>query len=187
MLSINFSPFPELTTDRLILREVTMNDAESVFRLRSNEQVMKYIPRPRAKSIEEAENWLRVIIEAIQINEAINWAICLKVNPSTHIGNIGYWHLQNENYRGEIGYMLDPLFFGKGIMLEAMKPVLQYGFNVMNLHSIEALVDPENIASCNVLLKAGFQQEGYFRENCFYDGKFLDTVVFSLVAPAQNS
>jgi ribosomal-protein-alanine N-acetyltransferase len=185
MLSLNFSPFPELTTDRLLLRQMTMDDAETIFRLRSNEQVMKYIPRPRTKSLEEAENWLRVIIETIEKNEAINWAVCLKENPSKHIGNIGFWHIQNENYRTEIGYMLDASWHGKGIMLEAMNPVLQYGFDVMNLHSVEALVDPENIASCNLLIKAGFQQEGYFKENCFYEGKFLDTVVFSLLAPVK--
>jgi len=185
MLSLNFSPFPQLTTDRLLLRQMTMDDAATIYRLRSDEQVMKYIPRPLTKTIEDAKMWVETILETIQKNEAVNWAICLKENPAAHIGNIGFWHIQKEHYRAEIGYMLHPSFYGKGIMLEAMQEALQYGFNVMHLHSVEALVDPGNIASINLLLKAGFQQEGYLKENCFFEGKFLDTVVFSLLSPAK--
>jgi len=179
MLSPSFSPFPELVTDRLLLRKMTMDDAGSVFELRSNPQVMKYISRPLAKTIEDAQAWVQLIIDALEKNEGITWCICLKEQPDAHVGTIGFWRMQKENYRAEIGYMLHPSLHGRGIAYEAIQPVLEYGFEVMQLHSVEANADPENIASIRLLEKAGFVREGLFKENYFFNGAFLDTVVYS--------
>jgi ribosomal-protein-alanine N-acetyltransferase len=77
--------------------------------------------------------------------------------------------------------MLLPEYWGKGIATEAMHVVLQVAFNGLKCHSIEVNVNPENEASKNLLLKMGFQQEAYFRENYYYDGKFLDSAIFSLL------
>ena len=80
-----------------------------------------------------------------------------------------------------MGYALHPDFHGAGVMSEAMDVVLDYGFNKMKLHSIEAHVHPDNLASINLLQKKGFVKEGHFRENVFFNGKFLDTVVYALL------
>src|SRR5690606_18725591 len=94
---------------------------------------------------------------------------------------IGFWRLLKEHYRGEIGYLLHPDFQGQGIMHEAFTPVLEYGFNKMNLHSVEANVYPANVSSKKVLEKNGFIKEAYFKENYFFNGEFTDTAVYSLV------
>jgi len=179
MLSPCFSPFPELTTDRLLLRSMTMDDAASVLELRSNPQVMKYISRPLAKTMADGQAWVQLVLDALERNDGITWCICLKEQPATHIGTIGFWRMQKENYRAEIGYMLHPLHQGKGIAYEAIQAVLKYGFEVMQLHSAEAHVDPENMASIGLLQKAGFVREGLFKENYFFNGAFLDTAVYS--------
>jgi ribosomal-protein-alanine N-acetyltransferase len=75
--------------------------------------------------------------------------------------------------------MLLPEYQGKGIITEAIKEVVNYGFKVMKLHSIEAIIDPENFGSEKVLQKNGFVKEAHLKENEFYDGKFLDTVIYS--------
>ena len=67
-------------------------------------------------------------------------------------------------------------------MQEAFNKVLEFGFNSMNLHSIEANVNPENKASIKLLERNNFIREAYFRENYFFDGKFLDTAIYSLLA-----
>jgi ribosomal-protein-alanine N-acetyltransferase len=64
---------------------------------------------------------------------------------------------------------------------------LKYGFNTVGLHSIEANIAPENIASARLLEKAGFVREAYFRENLFFNGRFLDTVIYSILAPSPAS
>jgi ribosomal-protein-alanine N-acetyltransferase len=77
--------------------------------------------------------------------------------------------------------MLLPEFNGKGIVSEAVQEVVNYGFDVMKLHSIEAIIDPLNDASAKVLEKNGFVKEAHLRENEFYEGRFLDTVIYSLL------
>ena len=97
------------------------------------------------------------------------------------IGNIALWRIDKAHHRAEIGYILCPEQWGKGIMDEAMKVVLFYAFNEMKLHSIEAQINPHNLQSEKLLQKNGFIKEAHFRENYFYNGRFLDTVVYSLV------
>lgn len=180
MLDINFSPFQNLETERLLLRRVTVDDAEAIKELRGNPETMRYIPRPLVTTIEEALQHVEMINSKIENNEGINWAITLKGN-SKLLGIIGHYRIQPQNYRAEIGYMLLPDFHGKGIVTEAIKAALIYGFEVMHLHSIEAVIDPDNIASEKVLQKNGFVKEAHILENEYFDGKFLDTVIYSLL------
>ncbi|MBS7786749.1 GNAT family N-acetyltransferase [Flavobacterium sp. CYK-55] len=180
MLSFNFSPFPNLETSRLLLRRVTADDAQQIFALRSNPETMKFIPRPLVTNIDEALEHFKMIDDKINSNEGINWAITLKGNPQL-IGIIGHYRLQPENHRTEIGYMILPEYNGQGITTEAIDAVLAYGFEVMQLHSIEAVIDPENYASEKVLIKNGFVKEAHILENELYEGKFWDTVIYSLL------
>lgn len=180
MLEINFLPFHNLETERLLLRRVVNDDVNEIFTLRSDREVMKYIPRPLVKTNEEALAHIAMIDEKIDSNEGINWAITLKGNPKL-IGIIGHYRIKPEHFRAEIGYMLLPEYQGKGIITEAIKEVVNYGFKVMKLHSIEAIIDPENFGSEKVLQKNGFVKEAHLKENEYYEGKFLDTVIYSIL------
>jgi ribosomal-protein-alanine N-acetyltransferase len=178
MLLLNFNPFPILKTERLLLRRLNNADANEIMALRSNPETMKYIPRPLAKTIEDALEHIAMIDRKIENNEGINWAITLK-DHSELIGIIGHYRIKPEHYRAEIGYMILPEYNGKGIVSEAIKEVVKYGFEVMQLHSIEAIIDPENYASAKVLEKNEFVKEAHFKENEFYEGRFLDSVIYS--------
>jgi ribosomal-protein-alanine N-acetyltransferase len=180
MLEINFLPFKNLETERLLLRRVTVDDADEMFLLRSNPDSMKYVPRPLAESREDALQHIAMIDSKIEDNTGINWAITLKGNPK-FIGIIGHYRIQPENYRAEIGYMILPEYYGKGIATEAIKATLAYGFEDMSLHSIEAVIDPENTASERVLQKNGFVKEAHILENEYFGGKFWDTVIYSIL------
>jgi len=184
MLAINFAPFPNLETERLLLRRLVNEDVNEIFALRSNTEVMKYIPRPLVLTTEDALKHIEMIDEKIDSNEGINWAITLKDHPKL-IGIIGHYRLKPEHYRAEIGYMILPEYQGQGIITEAINEVLKYGFDVMQLHSIEAVIDPENFASEKVLQKNGFVKEAHLKENEYYDGKFLDTVIYSILNKNQ--
>ena len=180
MLTINFNPFPNLETERLLLRRVNVGDLKAIFELRSNPETMKYIPRPLVKTDKEALTHIAMIDGKIDNNEGINWAITLKNNAEL-IGIIGHYMIKPENYRAEIGYMLLPEFHGKGIISEAVKEAVNYGFTVMKLHSLEAVIDPDNHASAKVLEKNGFVKEAHLKENKFFEGRFLDTVIYSIL------
>lgn len=180
MLEINFHPFQNLETERLLLRRVSTADVNEVLELRSNAETMKFIPRPLIKTLEEALEHIQMIDDKIEANVGINWAITLKENPKL-IGIIGHYRIQPENHRCEIGYMILPQYNGQGIITEAVKAVLAYGFDILNMHSIEAIIDPANSASERVLQKNGFVKEAHILENELWEGKFWDTVIYSLL------
>jgi ribosomal-protein-alanine N-acetyltransferase len=180
MLQLNFEPFPNLETERLFLRRVNNSDVKEILQLRSDPETIKYIPRPLLKNTEDALEHIANIDAKIATQEGINWAITLKGSQKL-IGIIGHYRISPENYRAEIGYMLLPQFRGKQIIPEAIKKVVKYGFEEMKLHSIEAIIDPANLASEKVLQKNGFKKEAHLKENEFYEGRFLDTVIYSLL------
>lgn len=173
MLRLNFNPFPNLESERLIFRAITNKDAPVVLELRGNVETMKYIPRPILKNLDEALNHIKTIQENIECNAGINWAVCLKENHKM-IGFVGHFRIKPENYRSEIGYMILPKYHNKGYVTEAVKVLLDYGFNTLNFHSIEAIIDPDNVASEKVLQKNGFIKEAHLVENEFYNETFIE-------------
>jgi ribosomal-protein-alanine N-acetyltransferase len=179
MLKLDFTPFPELKTERLLLRQLTLEDAPDIFLLRSDENVLRYIGREPAISIKEAEEFIQKIITNVATNESIMWAITFSDNPGKVIGNICYWRIQPENYRTEIGYALLPQYWRKGIMKEAILKVLEYGFETMKLHSIEARTNAENKPSGAILEATGFIKEAHLRDEFFFQGKFSDTIIYT--------
>jgi ribosomal-protein-alanine N-acetyltransferase len=181
MLEIIFLPFPILKTQRLVLRQLSTNDADAILSLRSNDEVMKYIPRPYLKTKEDALELIAMFDDKIENGIGINWGIYFLEEPEKLIGIIGYYRMKPEHYRAEVGYMLFPKYNGKGIISEALQKVVEYGFKDMKLHSIEAVLDPENKGSEKVLLKNGFVKEAHLIENEYYEGRFLDTLIYSLL------
>ena len=180
MLTLSFNPFPILESNRLLLRAVTPEDVNEVYELRSNPETMKFIPRPLVTSAKEALEHIDMIAKKIENNEGINWAITLKGNQKL-LGIIGHYRIQPENYRSEIGYMILPEYQNQGITSEAIHLLLDYGFNHLNFHSVEAIIDPRNHASAKVLEKNGFVKEAHFLEDVFWDGQFIDSSVYSLL------
>ncbi len=180
MVVQNYNPFPVLQTKKLVLRRITNDDVDCIFNLRSDKKIIEFVPRPLVITIEDALNHIKIIDDKIINNEGINWAITLNDNPKM-IGIIGHYRIQNENFRSEIGYMLLPEFHSKGIITEAINAILNYGFNVLKLNSVEAIIDPRNFASEKALQKNGFNKEAHYIENEYYNGKFLDTVVYSIL------
>jgi ribosomal-protein-alanine N-acetyltransferase len=185
MISLNFNPFPLLETERLFLRNITEDDTREMFFLRSDAEVMKYIARPLHKNMEETVVFIKNIHESHEKQDLINWAIALK-SDNILIGTIGYYRMQKEHDRAEVGYMLHPDFRKKGIMQEALTAIIEYGFTQMNLHSIEAVIDPRNKASETILVRNNFVKEAHFKENYFFDGAYLDSAHYSLLTTKKQ-
>ena len=175
-----FVTFPNLETERLLLREFVIGDAEELFKIRSDERVMKYFDRDPHKSVAESELMIEKMIETYNNKAGINWIIINKDSLSV-IGYIGYWRLIRENLRAEVGYAMKPEYWGNGYMQEALNKVIKFGFKEFCLHSIEGNVNPHNLNSIKLLEKFGFKREAYFKEDYFYNGKFLDTAIYSLL------
>lgn len=181
MLAASFTPFPEIRTERLRLRRILAADAPALLDLRTNDGVMRYLDREPPTGISDINDLIALIDKGIATDDAITWGICLETDPETIIGTIGYWSMTKAHYRAQLGYMLQPAHWRKGLMQEALKAVIRFGFDIMKLHSIEAHINPHNNASAAILEKHGFVREAYFREDYFFRGKFIDTAIYSLL------
>ncbi len=184
VLTLDLSTFHPLITERLVLRELRPIDAEQVFAMRSDPVVMRHVARPLARSIEDAAELIAKIRGIQAANDGAQWAITLK-GDDAFIGIIGFWRMQKEHYRAELGYTLMRAHWGLGLMSEAIPVVVDHGFSTLGFHSIEAITSPENGASMRVLEKNGFTREAHFKENFFWEGKFLDSVHFGRLALAR--
>ncbi len=156
MSKINFTPFPNITSAKFYLRPLSINDDKQIFILRSDERVLKYLDKPKAKSINEAREFIDKINKGIKNNEWIMWVIESK-ESSSFIGTICLWNLSDDKTKADIGFEILPDFFGKGIMQEVIPIILNFGFDVMDLDVIEGEVDPENIKSIKLMEKFGFE------------------------------
>jgi ribosomal-protein-alanine N-acetyltransferase len=186
MITFQFDPFPYFNTDRLVMRKITAEDTDAFFQLRTDPVVNRYIDRDMMKTKDEAYALIQKLLKELENNESIIWAITTREN-NTMIGNICFWNISREHHKAEIGYVLSAEYHRKGLMDEAVKKVLEYGFTFMKLHSVQANVNPNNIASIKLLEKNGFVKEAHFRENYFYNGRFLDTAIYSLLAPVSGN
>lgn len=182
MLHFDVSVFPELRTERLRLREFRSDDASALHALRSDPAVMQHIARPPSASVEAARALIATMHADRLAANSVPWAIEL-VHDGTFIGSVGFWRMNKEHHRGEIGYMLHRAHWGRGYASEALQAAVDHGFSVLGFHSIEGVIDPVNRASRRVLEKAGFVQEAHFKENWHFEGRFLDSVVLSRLAP----
>jgi [ribosomal protein S5]-alanine N-acetyltransferase len=182
----DFEAFPILETPRLLLRELTLNDAEAVYRIRSDYQVTIYNLGEPYTRIDQAISLIESIREGFEAHLELRWGITLKPSP-TVIGMCGYNYWMRDHYRGSVGYDLARAYWGKGIMPEAIRAVVEFGFQRMRLNRIEADVLAENNASIRVLEKVGFVREGVLRERDFERGAFRDLVLYGLLKREYTS
>lgn len=173
--------FPVLETKRLSLKCSELKDAKELFELRSNKDFVKYLGRDPMKDIAEAEEYIQKQLTGFEKQTGISWKICEK-NSDILIGYCGFWEIDYQHYRTEIGYGLNPNFQGKGYMKEALTAMTGYMLLDMNIHHIKADIDVNNAASRSVLKSIGFKLEGLARENYYYNGKFLNSEYYGLIS-----
>jgi len=164
MLNNTFTPFPVLKTERLTLRQLSVNDDIEIFALRSDRQVNKYIDRDPSNTIEDARKFINKIAEVVRKNEGIYWAITL-TNNDILAGTICLFNFSNENDQAEIGYELLPAFQRQGIMQEAILKVISFGHQVIGLKTIEAYTHIENENSSKLLEKNNFRKQDNIDSN----------------------
>jgi ribosomal-protein-alanine N-acetyltransferase len=152
-----FETFPELSTERLLLRRLVLSDREQLLQLRSDEQVNKYLDRPKSTTTEECIAFVHKIDDQLKTG-CYYWVISLKTDKVL-MGTICLWNFETEKGTADLGYELSPAHHGKGIMLEAVKSVVDFGFNVIGLKVILALTHPQNEASRRLLKRAGFEED----------------------------
>ena len=177
-----FAQFPALETERLILRQLQADDASDLYAYYSVPDVYQYLDWHGPNSVEDAaerviSNWNCWYAE----QRIIRWGIVLKATQRL-IGTVFFCDFVGES-RADIGYELAKAYWNQGIMTEALRAVVPLGFEALELHRIQAIVNPENTASITVLKKLGFVEEGLLRayENHHIRRDFNDVVMLALL------
>jgi [ribosomal protein S5]-alanine N-acetyltransferase len=158
--------FPSLETDRLLLRELTLEDRFAIFRNYSDPDVTKWFFDEPFTRIEQAEQIICEFMKKAEDGEGLTWGILLKERPEL-IGTCGY-----ENFmlgaRGEIGFDLEKAYWGKGYMTEALEVIITYGFQVLKLSEVCAHTYSHNMRARRVLEMLGFKVEAVDGDSHFY-------------------
>jgi ribosomal-protein-alanine N-acetyltransferase len=154
-MNYNFTPFPVLETARLTLRVLDLDDAKAIFGLRTNKEVNEFIDRKTPRNLSEARAFIDRISTLAEKSKGIFWVLSSK---SSHqlMGTIGLRNFEDEENYAEIGYEIDPIYQQKGFMSEAFKAVLNFGFNELELKTIEAFTHKDNDASIALLEQQKF-------------------------------
>ena len=155
MPELNFSPFPNLSTKRLILRQATVSDAPDLFAIRSDDRVNRYLDRAPATTVDEVQRFIEKINKGIAENKNLYW---VAEQAGKLAGTICLWNFSSQPLKAEVGFELHPDYQGKGLMQEALTAVLDFGFNNLGLEAIEGYVHIQNAPSINLLVKNGFQK-----------------------------
>ena len=180
MRYFNWESFPVIQLEHITLRGMTAADAEDLFVLRSNPHIMHYVPRPLATHVDEATQLIAAIQQGFDEGNSLTWGIADNTTNRI-IGTMGFWRIEQDNHRAEIGYLLHTDYQGNGLMQAAIQQACRFVFDTLPLHSIEAKIDSTNIASWKTIERCGFRREAHFRENFFHKGKFVDTYVYGLL------
>ncbi len=180
MMNKCFVPFPELETERLILRQVMKKDADQLYEMLSEPEVAKYDYFYPVTSKAEALIFVERFTKELEEKEEITWGVILK-ETNQFIGTCCLGEFNQGARRAEIGYDLTQKQWGKGYATEAVKAVIDFGFNRMNLNRIEATITPGNDASVQVLKKLNFTREGIVRERDLIKGQLEDGIIMSLL------
>jgi len=176
-----YREFPQLETDRLILREMTVDDVEFYFHHFNDSRIVEGSCHPGPENLEDAKEELeRYCIKPFKEDRGVRWGIVRKGSKEL-IGTCGYYDWNKTARRAEIGYDLDPACWGQGIMTESLRAILEYGFERMELNRIQAVIDSKNARSIKLIWRLGFRKEGVLRQNSYFNGQFRDDVVFSLL------
>jgi RimJ/RimL family protein N-acetyltransferase len=179
---MDWKTLPTINTNRLLLRAITMDDVDDVFAIFSHPEVMRYWSTPPLENKEATID----LVEGIQLGFAsgqlMKWGLALPANDRL-IGTVTLFQPNFAHRRTEMGYALGRPYWGQGYMKEALRAVVDYAFNSLDFHRIEADVDPRNEASLRTLERLGFKREGYLRERWHVGGETQDAVFYGLLKP----
>lgn len=171
-------PFPDLETERLWLRQATQKDAEAVFAVFSDPKVTQFHKLDTFTQIDEAIGVIERRKKGFESGRGIRWGIGRKLDNAL-IGSCGFtW--DREATAAEVGYELASQFWRQGIMSEALRAILQYGFCSRGLEFVIAEIMLENVASRRLLEKLGFQSQGVLKKHGFWKGEHHDLEQFRL-------
>lgn len=173
---------PALEGERLVLRHLNESDADDLFAIFSDDEVIRYWSSPAHGSIEDSQGLIADINKQFNDRTMFEWGAALGDNGRV-VGTCTLLNVDKLHRRAELGYALNREFWGGGYATEMVELIIAFAFGPMDLHRLEADVHPDNLASIRLLEKQGFKREGYLRERWHHLGRVEDGVFYGLLRP----
>lgn len=180
-----FRQIPTLECDRIVLRRMQKSDADDMFEYASNPAVTKYLLWDVHPNRRFTYNYLNYLQSRYKAGEFYDWAIATK-EENKMIGTCGFTRFNFQAYSAEIGYVLNPAYWGKGVAVEAARRVIRFGFDVLELHRIEAKFMEGNNQSLRVMEKSGMTYEGMMRDGMYVKNGFVSVGTCSILRNEYN-
>ncbi len=175
------APFlPRLETARLLLRPMEQRDAADMFDYARRADTTRYLLWDPHPSIGYTKSYLAMIGRFYRKGQFFDWAIVEKASGRM-IGTCGFTNLAEKHRLGEVGYVLNPAYHGRGYATEAVGAIIAFGFETLELHRIEGRYMIENIPSRRVMERCGLLFEGIRRESMLVKGRYRDIGVCALL------
>jgi ribosomal-protein-alanine N-acetyltransferase len=168
---------PIIKTKRLLLRKFIASDLENVYKGLSDPEIIKYYG-VSYKTLEDTEAQMQFFVDLEKEGTGIWWAVC-SLDNKTFYGAGGLNSLNKVHKKAEIGFWLLTEFWGQGIMTEVMPIICNYGFDNLELHRIEGLVETDNLNCKNVMKKLDFKLEGTMKDCEVKNGKFISLDIYA--------
>ena len=176
-----FSDMPVLETKRLLLRRMSKRDAPDMYEYARKTEVTEYLLWYPHRDLDHTKKYLSLLEKDYRMGNFYDWGITLKESGKL-IGTCGYTSIDTANLCGEVGYVLNPDYWGKGIACEAVMRVMEFGFDVLRLHRIEAKYIIGNTRSRRVMEKCGMSFEGVRRSSMLVKGEYRDIGVCAVLS-----
>ena len=181
-----FYDMPKMETKHLLFRAIKRSDLDDIYEYSANPNTSKYLLWGPHQSISDTREFIEIVLSKYKSGEYNDWAIVYK-ETGKMIGTCGFTRIDTENNLAEIGYVLNPNFWGKGLATEAVEKVIEFAFNSLNINRVEAKFIFGNDASLAVMKKVGMTFEGYQRDALLVKGKYCTIGISSILKREYKS
>ena len=171
---------PTLETKRLILRRMTMKDAQDIFEYSKDPEVALHVLWDAQKDLSEAKEYCRFMMRRYRQDQPSSWGIIHKASGRL-VGTIGYMEYREDHGSVEVGYSLARSLWNGGYMTEALSRVIAHTFETMDINRIEAQHELDNPSSGRVMEKCGMKKEGVLRQRLYNKGKYVDVALYAIL------
>ena len=175
-----FSRLPRLETERLILRPLRRSDAQDLFSYASDPAVSRHVLWDTHETLEDSRRFLRAALRQYRQGLPGSYAITLK-ESGRMIGTVGFMWVNTDHRSAEVGYSLGREYWNRGIMTEALRAVIAFGFDTLCLNRIEGQFETDNPASGRVMAHVGMQPEGILRQRVRNKGRYADVWLYAIL------
>lgn len=176
-----FPNVPRIESPRLVLRPVTAEDLPDLLEVNGDPEVTRFLPYDTWQSLADAAAWFRRMEDVAAAGTGRVFALVRRADGKV-VGDLLLFKYDEASARVELGYVLGRACWGQGLMGEAVAAACACAFDGLGLRRVEAEVNPENVASCALLLRVGFTLEGTLRQRWAAKGAAYDTHIYGLLA-----